>query len=192
MYPTNWRWWWRWTGGRLWLGTSVQYRRIWSISRRGCSIQCRYAAGPTIQRARRHRNPKMEQMNREVRSQPSKRRRLVQLSQLSVHLQVPHRMFTRQAARAEIPHVICGIDKPNCKCSMMNSRTCGDRWLENLLLWPVFVAPWQKYPFKLTCCIWWYVTSATEGSRYNRFTTKLHWHPLRWPNPCILADMWGP
>jgi hypothetical protein len=58
---------------------------------------------PMVQRARRLRNPKRAQVDGEVRSQPSKRRRLVQLSRLPVHLQVPHRMFTRQAARAEIP-----------------------------------------------------------------------------------------
>ena len=87
--------------------------------------------------------------------------------------------------------IIWGTDKPNRKWHMMNSLTCTKRWHENLLLWPIFVDPWQNIPFRFTCFISWYVISAIKGSRYNCFTTNLHWHPLRWPDPRILADVRG-
>jgi hypothetical protein len=86
---------------------------------------------PTVQRARRLRNPKRAQVDGEVRSQPSKRRRLVQLSRLPVHLQVPHRMFTRQAARAEIPqrppiHYL--MSSPSLEHSDDKPQQCQREW----------------------------------------------------------------
>jgi hypothetical protein len=45
--------------------------------------------------------------------------------------------------------IIYGIDNPNHKWLMINSRICAERWLEYLLKCPVFVAPLQKKPFEV-------------------------------------------
>ena len=42
--------------------------------------------------------------------------------------------------------IIWGIDKPSRKWHMMNFRTYTERWLEYLLLWPIFMDPWQDIP----------------------------------------------